>query len=309
MAHGNLTVSTFELFDMIPDAEAARLYLEERRWHGSPTCPLCGAFEKITARTGKRVGYYRCHDCAGEFTVRTGTIFERSHVPLNKWVYTMYLVVTARKGISSLQLSKEIGVTQKTAWFMLGRLREAVGDDDDTLSGIVEVDETYIGGKEANKHEDKKRHDGRGPVGKTPVLGMRERGGKSIAQPIAGTDGETLRATIEQHVEPGSTVYTDEHRGYNALRGFTRGTVNHGAKEYVGAGDIHINSAESMWAVLKRSIYGTWHHVSVKHLNRYVSEATFRLNEGNVQYHTLDRLAAFIESAFGARITYEELTA
>ena len=138
---------------------------------------------------------------------------------------------------------------------------------------------------------------------------MRERGGKSFAQPIASTDKETHRTTIERHVEQGSTVYTDEHRGYNSLTGYSRGTVNHSAKEYVGAGDIHINSAESMWAVLKRSIYGTWHHVSMKHLDRYVNEATFRLNEGNVHCHTLDRLAAFIENAFGTRITYEESTA
>ena len=155
MAHGNLMLGTFELFDAIPDAEAARLYLERRRWQGSPSCPLCGAFENITARTGERVGYYRCHDCVGEFTVRTGTIFERSHVPLNKWVYAMYLMVTAHKGVSSLQLSKEIGVTQKTAWFMLGRLRQACGDGSDPQTGIVEVDETYIGGKGRSKRESK----------------------------------------------------------------------------------------------------------------------------------------------------------
>ena len=124
MSHGNLTVNTFEPLEML-DAEAARLYLEKRRWQGAPSCPLCGASENITSRTGKRAGYFRCHDCAREFTVRTGTIFERSHVPLNKWVCAMYLLVTAPKGVSSLQLSKEIDVTQKTAWFMLERLREA----------------------------------------------------------------------------------------------------------------------------------------------------------------------------------------
>ena len=140
MAHDSLTVSTYELSKLIPDAEAAHLYREEWSRQGSPPCPLCGTSENVTTRTGKRVGYYRCHDCAGEFTVRTGTIFERSHVPLNKWVYAMNLVVTANKGVSSPQLSKEIGVTQKTAWFMLSRLREACGDDCDTLAGIVEVD-------------------------------------------------------------------------------------------------------------------------------------------------------------------------
>ena len=309
MERGNLTVSTFELFDTIPDADAARFYLEERRWRGSPSCPLCGASEYITARTGKRAGYYRCHDCAGEFTVRTGTIFERSHVPLNKWVLAMYMVVTEREGISSVQLSKEIGVTQKTAWSMLGRLREACGDDHVSLRGIAEIDKTYIDGKEVNRQESKKVRAGLGPVSKRAVFAMHERVGKSSAQPTSGTDEGTLRAAIERQVVPGATVYMDEHRGHNTLLGYSRGTVNCGAREYVRAGDIHINSAGSTWAVLKHSIYSTWHDVSVKYLRRYVNEATFLLNHGNVQEHTLDRLAVFAASAFAARITYEELTA
>lgn len=303
------TISTYQLFQIYPDAESARLYFESRRWPTGPICPHCDSGEQITKRGGKRTGYYRCRECEKEFTVRTGTIFERSHVPLNKWLYAMYIVVTARKGISSLQLSKEIGVQQKTAWFMLQRLREACGGDDEQLSGIVEVDEAYIGGKEHNKHASKKLRAGRGTVGKQPVIGMRERGGRSVARPITGTDQSTLRAEIERHVKPGSTIYTDEHQGYNSLRGYGRGMVAHSAGEYVGPGDIHINGAESMWAVLKRSINGTWHSVSVKHLERYVNEATFRLNEGNVAIHTLDRLAAFADRAFRVRITYKELTA
>ena len=145
-----MTISTSQLFEFFPNAEAARIYLEELRWDGQPACPQCGGQDRITAREGRRFGYYLCRDCKREFTVRTGTIFGRSHVPLHKWVYVMYLVATGQKEISSLQLSKEICVTQKTAWFMLGRLREACADNPEALGGIVEVNETYIGGKERN---------------------------------------------------------------------------------------------------------------------------------------------------------------
>lgn len=188
------TISTFELFAMFPDEATAREYLERRRWPDGPRCPVCGMGELITARKG---GYYRCNQCKEDFTVRTGTVFERSHVPLHKWLYAMYLLVTARKGVSSLQLSKQIGITQKSAWFVLHRLREACGDDITKLQGIVEIDETYVGGIEANKHEHKKLKAGRGTVGKTPVLGMRERGGKTLAMPLASTDAQTIDAAAE----------------------------------------------------------------------------------------------------------------
>lgn len=173
------TISTFELFQMFPDQESARLYLESRLWPDGVTCPTCRKGERITTRKG---GYYRCNACQLDFTVRTGTIFERSHIPLHKWLYAMYLLVTARKGISSLQLAKEIGVTQKSAWFMLQRLREACGTKIEKLRGLVEIDETYVGGKEANKHANLKLNRGRGAVGKQAVLGMREGGGQTKAR-------------------------------------------------------------------------------------------------------------------------------
>ena len=301
------TISTFELFNLIPDAETARLYLESRLWPNGVTCPTCAGRERITNRKGD---FYRCNRCETTFTVRTGTIFERSHVPLHKWVYAMYLVVTARKGISSMQLAKEIGVTQKTAWFMLQRLREAYSGKMDKLSGLIEVDECFVGGKEANKHESKKLRMGRGAVGKIAVVGLRERGGRTIAFPVENTDKEALQGAVLDNVEIGSQVMTDEASGYQGVDGlfYSHATVNHGAGEYSREG-VHTNGIESVWALLKRGVYGTWHHVSAKHVARYVNEVTFRLNAGNVANHTLARLDSFIAAVDGQRLTYKRLTA
>lgn len=301
------TISTFQLFEMFPDQESARTYLEGRLWPEGPRCPVCGLGERITARKG---GYYRCNQCKEDFTVRTGTIFERSHVPLHKWLYAMYLLVTARKGISSLQLSKEIGVTQKTAWFILHRLREACGKELTKLQGIVEIDETYVGGREANKHEGKKLKAGRGTVGKTPVLGMRERGkgGKTLAMTLSATDAQTIQDAIVQRVEIGSTLHTDEAGVYADMGGlfFDHASINHSAGEYCRDG-VTTNSVESVFAVLKRGLIGVYHHASKKHLARYVDEFAFRLNQGNVANHTLDRLESFIDGTAGKRLTYKGL--
>jgi transposase-like protein len=269
---------------------------------------VCSA-EKDRITTRKN-GYYRCNECKEDFTVRTGTIFERSHIPLHKWIYAMYLLVTARKGISSLQLSKEIGITQKSAWFMLHRLREACGGKDlKKLRGIIEVDETYIGGKEGNKHETKKLHMGRGAVGKAIVFGLRERGGEVVARHVSDADAANLHAEIYKHVEIGSTVNTDEAAVYADLGTlfFNHETVNHSVGEFVRQ-QASVNGIESVWAVLKRGLNGVYHQVSPKHLDRYVKEFTFRLNEGDVKRHTLNRVDAMIRAAMGKRLTYEDLT-
>jgi transposase-like protein len=305
------TISTFQLFETFPDEASARVYLEGRIWPNGPVCPDCKS-DRVTTRT--RPGFYHCNACNFDFTVRTGTVFERSKVPLHKWVYSMYLLVTARKGISSMQLAKEIGVTQKTAWFILGRLREACGSPggpDDKLKGIVEIDECFIGGKEANKHEHKKLKAGRGSVGKTPVLGMRERGkgGRTVAVTLDAQTLHAIQSEIHAHVEVGSTLYTDENPAYNDLNGlfFRAASVNHSAGEYV-RGSVHTNGMESVWAVLKRGLHGVYHHASPKHLFRYVDEFTFRLNEGNVARHTFERLDSFVDGIKGKRLTYEQLT-
>jgi transposase-like protein len=304
------TISTFQLFQAFPDEEAARLYLESRLWPDGVRCPECKSGERITTR--KRIGFYRCNACGNlDFTVRTGTIFERSKVPLHKWLYAMYLLVTARKGISSLQLAKEIGITQKSAWFVLHRLREACSTPTviEKLKGIVELDECFIGGKEANKHEHKKLRMGRGAVGKTAVLGMRERDGRTRLAPIDERTIQTVTKQIHDNIEVGSQLYTDDHIVFSGLDGlfFRHEAVNHSAGEYA-RGVASTNSIESVWAVLKRGVYGVYHHISPKHTGRYTDEFAWRLNEGNVRNHTFERLDSFVGAISGKRLTYKELT-
>jgi len=301
-----ITISFIQLGHMFPDQDSARAYLEARRWPEGAVCPRCEGKERIGTRKG---GYYRCNACKVDFTVRTGTLIERSHIPLHKWIYAMYLLVTCRKGISSLQLSKEISITQKSAWFLLHRLREACGNDLQALRGVVQIDETLVGGKKKNKPLSKRTKQGRGSADKQIVIGMREVGGRTKAQRIESVSIENIASVVTQHVEPGSMLHTDELPAYQSLRPvYGHETVCHRQLEYV-RDSVTTNSIESVWAVMKRGLHGVYHHASEKHLDRYANEFAFRLNAGNVKQHTMLRLNALADSCVGKRMTYKELTA
>ena len=294
-----------------PDEAACARHLEQLRWPDGITCPLCSSNRKIHRLS--RPGIYKCADCRKQFSVRKGTIYEESRLPLQKWYMAAFLMASSRKGISSCQLAREIGVTQKTAWFVLGRLRkssEQASHKAGTLPGSVEADESYFGGKNKNRHASKKQRNGRGPVGKMAVAGVRSRTtGHVSAKKITRPDTATLVPFVENRTAPGSTVYTDEAPAYAALPNifnrFRHETVNHSAGEYV-RGHAHTNGVESFWAMLKRGYMGVFHDFTWKHLNRYLAEFSHRWNMLGLSNE--QRMDALLRHGVGARLTYEGLT-
>ena len=299
------TISIFEFFEKFPTEQTAIEYFENRRWPDGVRCPHCES-ERTTRLRQKP--YHLCKDCRKKFTFRTNTVYEGTHIPMRKWLYAMYMLVTARKGISSRQLAKELGITQKSAWYLLHRLRTACDFESPPLEGEVEVDEAHLGGKERNKHNAKKLRAGRGTAGKTVVMGLRERGGRLKAMEITDTMTPTVERHVLEAVRKGSAVYTDEHSAYRNLNeNYYHEFVKHGVGQYV-KGEAHTNGIESVWAVLKRGYNGVYHHWSKKHMQRYINEFVFRFNEGNDRYHTLDRLDMIIDNGFGKRMTYQTLT-
>jgi transposase-like protein len=297
--------SLYELFEAIPDEQAAIDHFRAIRWRSGKWCPYCGSV-RVYDFSDKRT--HKCADCRQRFSIKVGTIFEDTKIPLRKWLAAIWLVTSHRKGIASTQLARDISVTQKTAWFMLHRLRHAARTRsfNRPLTGEVEIDEVFIGGKAVNRHASK-HVKGRGPRhGKTVVMGLLERGGELRAGVIPDVTLQTLDPIVRSQVAEDAKVYTDEHISYRAMHlGERHVAVAHLHGEYV-RGDAHTNSIEGAWSLLKRQIYGIHHWVSAKHLAQYVNEVVWRYNRREVAEGR--RVTEFLTRVDG-RLTYKMLIA
>ncbi len=287
------------------DQDVCKAYLEELRWNSKTICPHCGN-DKIYTFSKRFV--YKCAKCRKPFSVTKGTIFENSPIPLQKWFASIYLLTSHKKGISSLQLSKDLGITQKSAWFVLQRIRFAMRTKsfNAPLWNTVEIDETFVGGKNKNRHASKKveNSQGRSLKDKVAVLGIVERGGELRAGRVQSTGAQDITPIILNNVSQEAKIVTDEWKGYNPLSNYyDHSIVNHGRGEYV-TGNFHTNTIEGFWSLLKRGIVGIYHQVSPKHIDRYITEFAYRYN--TKEFNERGRFDHSMAQA-NCRLTYEDL--
>ena len=311
--HYRKGIDVMEMAEMFATEEKAQEWFEKWLWNGERACVRCGS--ENTHRAKHKTMPFRCRDCRKYFSVRTGTAMERSKVPLRKWGWAIYLEMTNLKGVSSVKLARDLGVTQTTAWFMQHRIREAFAGVAVTMAGPVEVDEAYFGGKRKNmsnakRAELKAQGLGRGPKGKQAVVAAKDRETKRVAARVVDrTDGATLGGFVDEHASPDAKLYTDDTSAYKGTDR-QRETVKHSAKEYVRylAGEkVHTNGVESFWSMLKRAHKGVYHKLSPKHLQRYVSEFAGRHNIREMD--TLAQMQHVAAGMIGRRLMYRDLIA
>jgi transposase-like protein len=299
--------SLFDLLDAFPNEQTCLDHLRSIRWRDGEFCPHCGD-NRVYHFSDRKT--FKCGACRQRFSIKVGTIFEDTKLPLRKWFMAIWMLTNHPKGIASTTLAKDLKITQKSAWFVLHRLRHAARTNsfNAPLKGTIETDTTFVGGKEKNKHAADRTGGTQGGAGKAVVLGVIEREGELRAEHVADTKAKTVHGYVKANVEKGSAIMTDEDRSFLGMDGhFDVHAVNHSAGEYVRmGGHVHTNSIESVWALLKRQIVGVHHWVSPKHLQKYVDEMAWRFNRRDLKVTPrMNDLFAYVEG----RLRYRELIA